>query len=189
MHKHKGTLSWVFKWSVLVFIFGIFPIGILALIEAYGRYSRGEVAESIIQREIASRAIEDGRVMSQDEASTLQHINESIVGLWENKKDPKSLLQFRYNNTFNDFYDNRRRGFGTWRAYSAVSRTLEGERAGEPSFHIEKVHYESGDNNKKQYTVKRLDDSGLLLVDEKAQSELVFVRATTSSSTLLQLRY
>jgi hypothetical protein len=59
------------------------------------------------------------KILSQEEADILRRINESISGIWISEFDGRYKIAVSQNNTFEEFYDNKKEGFGTWRAFSA----------------------------------------------------------------------
>jgi hypothetical protein len=193
LQNNKAT-GFLYKVTVITFIFGVFPVILLVLIDNYTRYAKGEVAENIIQREIALKAVEDGRVMSQAEATTLRRINESIAGIWINERDEENLLEIGQNNTFAEYEDGEKKGFGTWRIYSAVlspvgaasSTSANSSSANEPTYHMQRTRYETAGNEKKNYVIKKFDGTSLVLSEEGTRSEASYRKSISAGGGDIQ---
>ncbi len=118
MHQAPSSGFFVFaiKFFVILLIFGGFPVFLTLIVKNYNRQ-----AESIIQKRnavesVQNQAVDEVRVLTQEDAKALQNINQYILGEWKNSTDPAYKLRFESDNTFTEYKDAVRVGYGLWRA-------------------------------------------------------------------------
>ncbi len=118
MHQAPSSGFFVFaiKFFVILLIFGGFPVFLTLIVKNYNRQ-----AESIIQKRnavesVQNQAVDEVRVLTQEDAKALQNINQYILGEWKNSTDQVYKIRFESDNTFTEYRDDVRVGYGLWRA-------------------------------------------------------------------------
>jgi len=113
-----GTFS--IKVFFLVVLFFGFPYILITQFNKYQTKASGIIEQQNTIVEIQSNKAEEIKVLTQDEARTLGQIHEFIKGTWVSEFDGKYKIIVDENNKFEEYYDNEKEGFGTWRVFSSL---------------------------------------------------------------------
>ncbi|MBU3668693.1 MAG: hypothetical protein FGM57_01855 [Candidatus Taylorbacteria bacterium] len=118
MHKEQGSGFFVFATKLLIalFIFGLFPVFLTLVVRNYNHRAEEIIQTSTVTDTMQSKAVEDIKVLTQEDADALQTINQHVLGDWKNPLDPEYVLRFETDNSFVEFRNGKTVGYGLWRA-------------------------------------------------------------------------
>lgn len=118
MHKAQSSGIFVFavKFFVVLSIFGGFPVFLALIVMNYNRQAEGIILKGNTIERVQNDVIDEVRVLTQEDARALQNINQYILGEWKTISDPTYKIRFENDNTFTEYKNDTRIGYGLWRA-------------------------------------------------------------------------
>jgi hypothetical protein len=140
--------------------------------------------------------VNKSRILSQQEASYLENINNNIANNWTSDTDQKYELRVGSDNAFSEYYSDDKFGWGEWRVYSATStgsstvtvdtvKPLYIKNAEDTyKFYLERIQRDPDSKGEKYlYEVYFVDPFKLILVRVDNSKILSFVRSSSTITT------
>ncbi len=188
--------SLIIRAAFVALLFLGVPVFIALIARGYDGKASGILDQSSALADIhGSSGPGQMKVLTQKEADTLQHISRIIVAEWESAQDGKYVLKMKDNNAFEEYYEGKKEGFGTWRIFSAQSSgealsalsnatsTASDASLGASSYYLLKTQSEAGHKGEKYvYEIQSLDEGSLVLFYLNTARPLMFTRASSSAS-------
>lgn len=118
MNKEQSSGIFVFavKFFTILIIFGGFPVFLTLIVKNYNRQAEGILLKRNNLESVQNAAIDEVKVLTQEDAVALQNINQYILGEWKSISDIGYKIRFENNNTFTEYKGDTRVGYGLWRA-------------------------------------------------------------------------
>ncbi len=118
MHKEPSSGIFVFtiKFFTILLIFGGFPVFLSLIVKNYNRQAEGILLKRNTVESVQSAAVDEVKVLTQEDARALQNINQYILGEWKGISDTGYKIRFENDNTFTEYKGDTRVGYGLWRA-------------------------------------------------------------------------
>ncbi len=186
--------SWIVRYGHVLIVFILFPLFIFS----YGKVAVQQDAPNIVVNPTSAilSGVTNSRILSQQEATYLQNINNNIANNWTSDTDKKYELRVGSNNSFDEYYSDDKFGWGEWRVYSAISTAsssvvIEHVKSiqintdeGTYKFYLERIQKDPDSKGEKYvYEVYFVDPLKLILVRVDNSKVLSFVRSSTTVST------
>ena len=185
--------SWMIRYIHVLIVFILFPLFIFT----YGSVAHQNESSLVVASPVQSivEEVSASRILSQQEASYLENINNNISNNWTSDTDEKYELRINPNNSFDEYYDGDKFGWGQWRVYSATSTATSSVVLGNIKplqildngdvykFYLEKSQEDPDSKGEKYiYQVYVVDAFKLALVRVDNGKVLSFVRSTSTVS-------
>lgn len=183
--------SWIVRYGQVLIVFVVFPLFIFSYGKVTNQKDFSVVADPVSVVVNESSAL---RILSQQEASYLENINNNIANNWISDTDRKYELRVGSNNSFDEYYDDDKFGWGEWRVYSATSTATSSVsidsltslyiKNGEDTyrFYLERIQRDPDSKGEKYvYEVYFVDPLKLILVRVDNNKILSFVKATSTA--------
>jgi hypothetical protein len=118
MHKEPSSGIFVFtiKFFTILLIFGGFPVFLSLIVKNYNRQAEGILLKRNTVESVQNAAVDEVKVLTQEDARALQNINQYIIGEWKGISDTEYKIRFENDNTFTEYKGDTRVGYGLWRA-------------------------------------------------------------------------
>ncbi len=186
--------SWIVRYGHVLIVFILFPLFIFS----YGKVAVQQDAPNIVVNPNSAilSGVTNSRILSQQEATYLQNINNNIANNWTSDTDKKYELRVGSNNSFDEYYNDDKFGWGEWRVYSATSTDSSSVmienikpiqiKSEEDTyrFYLERIQKDPDSKGEKYvYEVYFVDPLKLILVRVDNSKMLSFVRSSTTVST------
>lgn len=123
--KNFFILTFAVKITFLIVLFVGVPYVLISVSRKYERKAEGIIEQQNTLVSIQSDSIKEMKVLTQTEADTLSQISDFISGTWISEYDGKYRIEISPNNKFEEFYDNKKEGFGVWRVFSGVKEDIK----------------------------------------------------------------
>ncbi len=185
--------SWIVRYGHVLIVFILFPLFVFS-------YSKVTVKQDISNvvtnpsSEILS-GFTKSRILSQQEATYLENINNDIANDWTGDVDRKYELRIDSNNSFSEYYNDDKFGWGDWRVYSATSTgtsriSVENVKplyiksdTETYKFYLERIQKDPDSKGERYvYEVYFVDSLRLILVRVDNGKSLSFVRSSSTVS-------
>ncbi len=182
--------SWIVRYGHVLIVFVVFPLFIFSYGKVTNQKDFSVVADPVSVVVNESTAL---RILSQQEASYLENINNNIANNWISDTDKKYELRIGSNNSFDEYYDDDKFGWGEWRVYSATSTATSSVsidsltslyiKNGDDTyrFYLERIQRDPDSKGEKYiYEVYFVDTLKLILVRVDNNKILSFVKASST---------
>lgn len=195
MKKDLSILfSWIVRYGHVFIVFIIFPLFIFS----YGKVTVQKDYSDIVASPVSIivSEVNKSRILSQQEASYLENINNNIANNWTSDTDQKYELRVGSDNAFSEYYSDDKFGWGEWRVYSATStgsstvtvdtvKPLYIKNAEDTyKFYLERIQRDPDSKGEKYlYEVYFVDPFKLILVRVDNSKILSFVRSSSTITT------
>ncbi len=127
----SGLFSWIVKFIIIVSVFGVFPTMVVIIAKNYdakaGSISDVQIAlikeqEDFMDRKNKSNSDADAdgtynneyKILTPEQADSLQKINSFISGSWKNKDDDLKYFSVSPNGNYEEYYSDKRVSYGLW---------------------------------------------------------------------------
>lgn len=186
--------SWIVRYGHVFIVFIIFPLFIFS----YGKVTVQKDYSDIVASPVSIivSEVNKSRILSQQEASYLENINNNIANNWTSDTDQKYELRVGSDNAFSEYYSDDKFGWGEWRVYSATStgsstvtvdtvKPLYIKNAEDTyKFYLERIQRDPDSKGEKYlYEVYFVDPFKLILVRVDNSKILSFVRSSSTITT------
>lgn len=193
-NSSSGISTFIFKFGVLLFVFGVFPVTIAYVVRNYNQNLQGITNKQQAADELQNTIQDEVKVLTQEDAVSLQKINNYIAGEWVNIEEKDYKIRYEPDNSFSEHLYSKKTGYGLWRITvnhndpsDSISDKGEGsdasavtdystediyERAAfkpDPlvSFYLVKSHFESGRKLEPvKFRITYITDTKMTVVDQ-----------------------
>jgi hypothetical protein len=187
--------SWIVRYGHVLIIFILFPLFVFS----YGKVTVQKDSSDVVASPVSVivSEVNNSRILSQQEASFLENINNNLANNWTSDTDQKYELRIGSNNSFDEYYNDDKFGWGEWRVYSATSTasssvTIENikpiqikNNEDTYKFYLERVQRDPDSKGERYvYEVYFVDPIKLILVRVDNNKMLSFVRSSSTVSSI-----
>ena len=111
----SGLSTFIFKVFILVCFFGVIPVTISLVVYNYNQHAQGVINKQQAVEEVQIAVQDEVKVLTQQDAISLQKINNDITGDWVNPLEKGYRVRYEPDNSFSEYVGNRKSGYGLWR--------------------------------------------------------------------------
>jgi hypothetical protein len=114
-NSSSGISTFIFKFAVLLFVFGVFPVTIAYVVRNYNQNLQGITNKQQAADELQNTIQDEVKVLTQEDAVSLQKINNYIAGEWVNIEVEDYKIRYEPDNSFVEYLHGKKTGYGLWR--------------------------------------------------------------------------
>lgn len=137
----SGLFSWTIKLIIIIFVFGVFPAMVVVIAKNYDEKANSiaEVQKALIKQQedfldkknnvvgadsVAGASINNTsgagginneyKILTAEQADSLQKINSFISGNWKSKDDDLKSFSINPNGNYDEYYSDKKVSYGLW---------------------------------------------------------------------------